>query len=600
MSEFFTFFLAATLISSIGMLLILLVKKMLKSHISARWQYNLGFLFFVLLAIPFIPSGLFANFNMGHMLNSLHLGEIASTSAALPAGEGAGIAYGLDWLQDFAVPVYHFAPGHMMAALMAIWVLGIIALAIVMLLCNRNLRLIKESVKPIENKEILAEFLRCKDDVGISGNVLLGSSVLVKTPMTVGFFNPQVILPATKISANAMRFAMLHELVHCKNKDIPLGGLICLFQIIYWFNPVVYFVFKQMKNDRELACDASVLNIIPRELHISYGETLLSFIKSISHPPMPLLAANIGGGKPQILKRIKHIASYTAETGRIKVKSICIFSLMIILILCKMPIISALADNNVDRFHFASENVLYEDLSYFFSEFEGSFVLYSLETGLYTIHNRDMSVTRVSPNSTYKIYSTLIALQTGVLDADNTFREWDGIIHPFETWNQNQDLASAMQYSTNWYFQDFDIQVGIEKLHYYLTHLSYGNRNLSGGITDFWIESSLLISPVEQVKILANLHRSNTVFDARHIYTLKDALRLYERGDAVLSGKTGSGFVNGMVVSGGRVTNGWFIGYVENNGYTYIFATYIQGEDNALGSVAAQITLSILEAKGLF
>jgi len=267
---------------------------------------------------------------------------------------------------------------------------------------------------------------------------------------------------------------------------------------------------------------------------------------------------------------------------------------MAIFIFAKLPVISVLANNGDDRFHFQGDNVIYTDLSYFFGGLDGSFVLYDLGTGMHTIHNRDMSVTRVSPNSTYKILSGLIALETGALDARDTRREWDGTVHPFDAWNQNQCLVSAMGYSVSWYFQALDTQVGMEKLHFYLTQLSYGNQNLSGGIGDFWVESSLGISPLEQVFFLVNLYRNNTLFDAGHVDTMIDALRLSERDGAVLSGKTGTGVINGSVV------NGWFVGYVLTGGDTYVFATYIVGDEDAGGSIAARITLSILESMGIY
>jgi bla regulator protein BlaR1 len=234
-----------------------------------------------------------------------------------------------------------------------------------------------------------------------------------------------------------------------------------------------------------------------------------------------------------------------------------------------------------------------EDFSRFFNGLDGSFVLYDLNKEVYTIHNMEMSTTRVSPNSTYKIVSALIALETEILEADNSFQQWNGTIHPFEAWNQNQHLTSAMQNSVNWYFQNFDTAVGMERLQYYLSELSYGNFNLSGG-ADFWIESSLRISPLEQVDFLRNFYQDNTVFSNEHSNTLRDVLRLQERNGAVLSGKTGTGSVNG------NITNGWFVGYVETSDNTFVFATYIQGEDNAGGSVAAQIALSILEEMKIF
>jgi len=153
---------------------------------------------------------------------------------------------------------------------------------------------------------------------------------------------------------------------------------------------------------------------------------------------------------------------------------------------------------------------------------------------------------------------------------------------------------SAMQNSVSWYFQDIDAQVGVEELTSYYTQLSYGNHDLSRGTTDYWMESSLLISPVEQVELLTDFYQNDTIFKSEHVDTLKSILRLSEKDGAVLSGKTGTGSVNGKVI------NGWFIGYVENNGHTFIFATNIQGEDNAGGSAAVQITLSILKDKGIY
>jgi len=584
----------ATSASSICMLLILMVKKGLKKHISARWQYRLDLLFFVLLIIPLIPSGFFASLNMGSRIATLLPEREAATSTTAATGEGIQFANGMGRLQDFAVAIDRSAPEYLSAALIGIWIAGIITFAVIMLFCYQKLRIVKESMKLTDDEEMLSLFSRCKSEIGVKGNISLGSSVLVKTPMAMGFFKTLVIMPAGKILLSDARYAMLHELAHCNNKDIQINTVMYLFQILYWFNPIVYLAFNQMRMDRELACDAYVLETLPERLHADYGETLLNFVNTLPRPSALFFTAAMGGRKPQIIKRVEHIASYTTESSMLRAKSICVFVLMGLLVFCQIPILSVLANNDNERFHFQADNVLYKDMSSFFDGLDGSFVLYDLNTGLYTIHNRDMSMARVSPNSTYKIFSALIALETGAVEASGTLREWDGTVHLFEAWNRDHNLASAMQYSVNWYFQYLDARVGMEGLRSYLTRLPYGNRNISGGIADFWIESSLRISPLEQVKLLRNFHQNNTIFETEHINTLKDVLRLSERDGAVLSGKTGTGSVTG------RGMNGWFIGYVENNGHTFIFATYIQGEDNARGSAAVQITLSILEDKGIY
>lgn len=241
------------------------------------------------------------------------------------------------------------------------------------------------------------------------------------------------------------------------------------------------------------------------------------------------------------------------------------------------------------------ENTVYEDLSSYFEGFEGSFVLYDLEADLFSIYNRDKSVIRVSPASTCKIISALIALETGVIDADRSARTWDGTIYPFDAWNKDQDIESALQNSVGWYFQGLDAQVGIEKLNSYYAQLSYGNHDLSGGVAKYWMEeSSLRISPVEQIEFLKGIYQNDTLFKPEHVNTAKNILRMSEKDGATLSGKTGTGVINNKLV------NGWFIGYVEKNGHTFLFATNIQGEDNAGGSAAMQITLSILKDKSIY
>ena len=594
MSSSFVYFIFAVIVSSISMLLIMLVKIGLRKYISARLQYGLDSVFFVLLAIPFIPRSLFKRLfsyiNLRNWLNNLHIDSETVLNAAASTSDGTGLQNSVVWLQDFAVSVNRSTEGHFPMVLIGVWIVGVIIFAIIVLLCNHKLRLTKESVIPVKDARLLSLFLQCKEEIGVKSNVMLGTSILAKAPMTIGFLRTLIILPADTLSPCDTRYAMLHELAHCKNKDVQINIIMCLFQILYWFNPLVYFIFRQIRLDRELACDAIILEMLPQESYANYGGTLLNFAY---RQTMFSMAAGIGDSKPQITKRIRHIVSYTGKSKFARAKAICIAAIAGFLVICHVTAVSTFAGTNIDdRFHFAANNVQYIDLSYFFGDFEGSFVLYDIDAGLYTIHNKAMSTTRVSPNSTYKIFSALIALETGVLDADTTGREWNGEIQPFETWNQNHNLVSAMQYSVNWYFTDLDLQVGIDRLHYYLSRLSYGNSNLTGGISDFWIESSLRISPVEQVLLLRDFYLNDTIFGASHVDTMKDTLRLYERDGTVLSGKTGTGVINNQFV------NGWFVGYVEVEGRTFIFATYIRGEA-AGGSTASCITLEILEYMGI-
>ncbi|GMA97991.1 hypothetical protein PIPA1_07910 [Pelosinus sp. IPA-1] len=240
-----------------------------------------------------------------------------------------------------------------------------------------------------------------------------------------------------------------------------------------------------------------------------------------------------------------------------------------------------------------NQSISSEDLSNYFQGYDGSFVLLDMEKNHYQIFNYDDSKKRISPDSTYKIVSSLVGLETGVLMNENTPLEWDGTMYSFERWNKDQTLASAIAFSVNWYFQKVDSMVGKTQIEDYLKQIRYGNYDLSGDISDFWVESSLKISPLEQVEMLKKLCTYDMPFSRKNIDVVKKIIKISEQDKVILYGKTGTGTVNGNSI------NGWFVGYVENNGKTYIFATNIQGKEKTEGINAKNITLSILKDKNI-
>lgn len=103
----------------------------------------------------------------------------------------------------------------------------------------------------------------------------------------------------------------------------------------------------------------------------------------------------------------------------------------------------------------------------------------------------------------------------------------------------------------------------------------------------FWMQSTLKISPVEQVELLTDLYNNSFGFNTENIDAVKNSICLFS-DDISFYGKTGTGRIDGKDV------NGWFIGFVETGSNTYFFATNIQSNTNATGSNAAEITKSIL------
>lgn len=145
-----------------------------------------------------------------------------------------------------------------------------------------------------------------------------------------------------------------------------------------------------------------------------------------------------------------------------------------------------------------------------------------------------------------------------------------------------------MQNSVTWYFQALDQQASLSSIREYVQEIGYGNRRIEGDISSYWINSSLKISPIEQVEMLTKLYYNQFGFSPENIKAAKDSIRLYSTDNGTLSGKTGTEEVNG------KNTSGWFIGYIEKDSHTYFFASNIQSETLASGPLAAELTFSIL------
>ena len=573
----------------IGILLI--AKRIFKNNLSSRMQYNLWFLLLGLLAVPFIPFRLIGFPQIFSWLGSLRSSPASGTATAM--GEAVGIPPigNTDWMNDFALSVNIETPSIAGYTLLGIWIVGIFAMIILVIKSSLRLRNLEKSALPLQNPEVRRLYYRCLEEMGIHRNIPIYSTAFLKSPIIVGLLKPCIYLPIHLISdynESDMRYILLHELQHYKHKDAIANYLMNFAGVLYWFNPFVWFALREMRNDREVACDTSVLKMLEEDDYENYGNTLINFIEKVSISPFPF-AASLSGNMKQMKRRIINIASYEKPTFCKKLKGMTAFILTTVLIMGLTPFISTYAaDESHYQWKSSSENISYVDLSKYFGKYEGSFVLYDLGNDAWSIHDIEHATLRVAPDSTYKIYDALFGLEEGVITPQDSFIAWNGENYPFEAWNADQTLQSAMASSVNWYFQSVDEQLGTASVYDYIKKIGYGNENMSGDFSTYWMESSLKISPVEQVELLIKLQNNRFDFAPENINAVKDSICISSSDAGSFYGKTGTGRVNGQDV------NGWFIGYIETADNTYFFATNIGADSDATGGNATEITMSIL------
>lgn len=598
-SSFILWLLDSSLMGSILIVLIILVRLTFKKRLSTHCQYLIWFLLIVRLIIPYAPESSISIFNVFLHLNIKTwpghvIGVQTNSQATWSTDSQLPISTTVNDADDYTHRIERSFFDSNENIVFGIWLIGALSLTIYTITLTARMRRILKNGAKVTDVGAIGLFEECKLALNIKSTPVLIESSVIRSPMAAGTLRPHIILPSgivTELSQEKLRFIILHELAHLQRKDIYVNWITTLLQIFHWFNPLIWYAFNQMREDRELACDANVLSVLKPDEYKSYGDAIICLLERFSYPVYDHTVAGFASGKSHIKQRMAKIAAYKKGTIAEIFWGISLFSLMGCLALTNAQGITGPVQE--EKAPKLQQSVTYEDLSSYFKEYDGSFVLLDLESGHYQVYNDANSKKRVSPDSTYKIISSLVGLETEVVTNENAQMEWDGTIHPFEQWNKDQTLTSATINSVSWYFQKVDSLVGKTRIESYLKQMGYGNVDLSGGINEFWLESSLKISPIEQVKILEKLYTYKLPFSRRNIDIVKKTIKLSDQDKITLYGKTGTGIVNGNQL------NGWFVGFVESKGKVFAFATNIQGKVWTDGATAKNITLSILKDKNI-
>ena len=200
---------------------------------------------------------------------------------------------------------------------------------------------------------------------------------------------------------------------------------------------------------------------------------------------------------------------------------------------------------------------------------KGSILIYDSKNNRTYEHNPQRNATAFPPASTFKIFNSMVALETGVIADDVAVLTWDGIQRELPEWNHDTNMRQAFKNSTVWFYQVLARRAGHERMQQFINQVGYGNRQIgtAGDIDHFWLDKPLRITPQEQIEFLQRLYQG-LPFSQRSINLVKDIMVFEQTPDYKLRAKTG-------LVSETKPEIGWFVGYLEQNNNVYFFATNI-------------------------
>ena len=200
---------------------------------------------------------------------------------------------------------------------------------------------------------------------------------------------------------------------------------------------------------------------------------------------------------------------------------------------------------------------------------------------------------RLPPCSTFKVAAALMSFDAKILTMDRVFR-WNGVKDSRPEVNQDQTAATWMERSVGWVTQLLTQELGMKRVKAYLAQFAYGNQDFTGGLTQAWLTSSLLIDSREQARFLSDLWHEKLPVSTQAQKQTKQILVVQTSGKSKLSGKTGSGTWEGTDL-------GRYVGVLQCPQGEYVVVLDFQGKCKGPGGLTArQMVIDHLREKGMW
>ena len=344
----FEWVIRSSIMASILVVFLLLFKFVIKDRLGPKWHYYIWLLVLLRLLVPAAPPSAFSVYNLftnieqeaAPIIVSVDNTQEPRTRFSGEQGElqgfpRDGIAFREnESVQDGFTPIQpQESPTpdiNTSGILPYIWLAGLLIIALYTIAVNLLFWLKVKNQGSISDQRILRLFDKCKSEMGLSRNIPLIEIASVNTTTLFGFIKPKLLLPldiTKKLTPEELRYIFFHELAHIKQKDIMINWWVALAQIIHWFNPIIWYAFYGMRQDREVACDALALSYLNPEDYKKYGQVIIRLLERFAEQKQVPGMIGVAGDNSNIKKRVTMISLFKKNSYKMSVAAVAIMIL---------------------------------------------------------------------------------------------------------------------------------------------------------------------------------------------------------------------------------------------------------------------------------
>ncbi len=152
----------------------------------------------------------------------------------------------------------------LVVSLFLAWFVGLSYTLTMIIQKIRQLKNYQKNISQIDNAKILylVEKWRSKLKIKSPVNIFTGKSI--PSPFTTGIFKPKIFFPEKlihQLNFDEIEPIIAHELVHIKRKDLIFQKFQMIINVVYFFNPVIWFSNSRLNQLREQMCDTKVIEL---------------------------------------------------------------------------------------------------------------------------------------------------------------------------------------------------------------------------------------------------------------------------------------------------------------------------------------------------
>lgn len=171
---------------------------------------------------------------------------------------------------------------HIYDILIAVWIGG--SIYNLLKYTHQSIRLYKfiNAIPSIHDMRVIS----CMDDILAENNkstkVKIIQSEEIRIPMITGFFKPVICLPGLQFSDKELKNILLHEWTHFLHKDTWVKLFMYLISSVFWWNPFVHILRRELNHILEIQCDLSITSKMNEEARINYLNSILKVVRAAS------------------------------------------------------------------------------------------------------------------------------------------------------------------------------------------------------------------------------------------------------------------------------------------------------------------------------